>query len=318
MAGVVAHLVGAVSRMTVRPSASTVSTRQYGVVKINSQTWVVPDGSSDGIFAHRSQFPRGILPILKTGCRVTFTIGVFRGRSCAEDIRLEPGWLEWLRGEIGCRFSSPFAFLADRPRDPRNRKPRAYRSVVVLAIITLHDIYTTIMEPYAAQKNKRNESRIAADKKAAGKLYYFEEGSTKQLWRARARNSPDVQMAVGDARSFVERLHSVVLRDPNAAKTYLRVDPLRSDDRDDRWRKLTSLVHSLWRGSDSGPDAPLHWAQHVGDNKYRFTFVTKQSIMELVEKLGSILEVLFVGRPLLQLPTRQCAGRCFRFESGPR
>lgn len=89
-------------------------------------------------------------------------------------------------------------------------------------------------------------------------------------------------------------------------------------DVDRQWNTLKRNAWSLVRGSKIGPDVPLQWSAHNQRNHHDYTEVTERTLVEIVAKLGVILDVLFTGRnggcetPLAVAPALQAA-----FEAPP-
>lgn len=117
-------------------------------------------------------------------------------------------------------------------------------------------------------------------------------GKATELWSYKSADA-DLPGAVFGIRRFVEVLlgENARLQASGAAVTYLS-----GDDREERWRKLYYHAKSLNRSSKPGADVPLQWSAHAQLNPYDHTEVTERTLVEIVAKLGVILEQLFTGR----------------------
>ena len=164
--------------------------------------------------------------------------------------------------------------------DPNAQSKMAYRRVGVTAIKKLRSQYGQVM------------SGIDRNSVEGGLFYARPDESTAQLWTD--ASGDDLTKAVFSVRMVVERLAFLAYRAENAV-TYLR-----GDDKERRWATLRFNASSLVRGAGDGPDGPIQWSGHGQQNPHSYTEVTERSIIEIVAKLGVILEVLFAGR--LQLP----------------
>ena len=163
-------------------------------------------------------------------------------------------------------------------RLPNVQDRMAYHRVSVAAIRELRSQYGQVMSDVDQNLPQ-------------GKLFYERpEETTAHLWKD-ARSPTDLQSAVFGVRVLVERL--AYLSGSAVAGDYLLGAPLTMAD---RWRNMRFHAFSLLRSADDGPDGPVQWSGHGQLNHHSYTEVTERSIIEVVAKLGVILEVLFEGR----------------------
>jgi hypothetical protein len=271
----------------------TTTVRLQGKVRSfvsKNATFTLVEADGGVYFAHWSAFQQvdrfGDFGIVYDR-HVTFLPGKNDKGLCAVDIRLDPipdGFQLWRKGKKGREYGGCLAD-SDTTDDPKNLKPLGYRRVLVLAADTLRGYYKAVLQPLA--------------KNAAEAQLFYEGKGTTELWstpKDKVGVSTDVPGHLWGVRKLVvDRLDSL-LDEPDAAEKYFR-----GGTPDDRLRRLEAakkLVKSLKRGADSGPDGPLQCFGHAEGElrKARYTRVTGASMIELFDKLGSILELLFQGR----------------------
>lgn len=212
--------------------------------------------------------------IMQTGRRVIYTLIQTRSGPRAVDVNLveiPEGLLRWLNGERGRTYGGLLGDQGDM------RVPNAFKLLVVKGINAYQAIFNRVLWPYARQGET-----------VAVQLYFDEPGTGRALlWCKVQEKSCNLRQAVFEPRKLVcDVLYSLI---ESGVNPLLGGDPR-------RLRKLTSLVKCLSRGSKSGPDSPLQHAGHLRLNGSRITCVTGRSQLEVIENVGSILELLFEGR----------------------
>ena len=132
-------------------------------------------------------------------------------------------------------------------------------------------------------------------------VLFFEAagGDQVELWSSHCFAS-DLAGAVLGVRRFVETiLYFIQLCEDRGISSSKQGEIILLGDlatRGRRWQTVIRHVNSLMRGSQNGPDAPLHWAAHSHSNRFEITVVTERTIFEIVVRLGVILDELFTGR----------------------
>ena len=167
----------------------------------------------------------------------------------------------------------------------------AYRRVGVLAIEELRTQYGKVMGNHTLRHEVPFPKLFFAypDEPIAA------NGKATELWSYKSADA-DLPGAVFGIRRFVEVLlgENARLQSSAAADTYLLGDD--REERLERWETLYFHAKSLNRNSNPGADVPLQWSAHAQLNPYDHTEVTERTLVEIVAKLGVILEVLFTGR----------------------
>lgn len=122
--------------------------------------------------------------------------------------------------------------------------------------------------------------------------------NTQTLWK-KASEQESLQEAVGKIRPFLEVL-LYCCTDPEEQWTslpWLELAISRGESQNRLFRIFT-LVKTLMRSSEWGPDAPVHWAAHPSLNHYPRSTITAELMTELVVGLANILIYLFLCHPV--------------------
>ena len=195
-----------------------------------------------------------------------------------------PGWLEWLQGRRGWILDTDKYPYLDYHRD-------------------LHEAYTVKMRALLKQANPSLKKTLAV-------LYYKEDALTQQnggngtrqntqtLWK-KVSKQESLQDAVGKIRPFLEVIR-YFCTDPEDKWTSLPwlLPAIKTRECQQRLDRISSVVFTLMRSSDRGPDGPVHWAAHPALNHYPRSVVTPSIMKELVVGIANILSQLFLPNPI--------------------
>jgi hypothetical protein len=147
-------------------------------------------------------------------------------------------------------------------------------------------------------------------KKTLVVLYYKEDALTQQnggngtrqntqtLWK-KVSKQESLQDAVGKIRPFLEVIRYFCTDPEDKWKSLPWLLPaITQRECHQRLDRISSLVSTLMRSSDWGPDVPVHWAAHPALNHYPRSVVTPATMRELVVGIANILSQLFLPYPI--------------------
>lgn len=198
-----------------------------------------------------------------------------------------PGWIDWLSGKSGWT-------MAEKKPD-KSRFVPYHRS--------LHMLYEKEL------RNLRKKYKSGSSMRSHLDIIYYKfpvslRVTTELLW-TRVSDGGSLQDAVAKLRPFLEVLRFCSRnRESNWKKEVPWLEHLSCSERQRRLRNISEIVYRLLRSSESGPDAPVHWAAHPPLNDYPLAVVSNETMTELVVSLANIMGNLFLtsfNKPLQTL-----------------
>lgn len=230
------------------------------VTKQKKSAFVRPQYGGNNLYAHENSFLSNFADV-RVDDTVEYVLGEHRGTPQAVAVKV--------LNLLGWAYGGKLDYATDC-----EQAAHAFRRAGVAAIHELRRQYVEFMP-----EDDSAEARTLFYKSAA-------EGKGAYLWTE--GKGADIPSAVLGVRFLLERL--CYLDKKGDLEKYLLGGSI------SRQSDLANRVSSLLRGANKGLDGPVQWSGHGQLKPHPYTEVTELSIIEIVDKLGVILEVLFEGR----------------------